>query len=170
MGNTIIKPHAFVYLEYSFVESDDAKRALLASNMMRQAVPFVRPEFPIIGTGLEHKVASDCGAVIKAKNAGVVKDVDSSRIVVEVPNDNAVADIEIYELDKFKKTNNDTSINQKPLVRIGDVIEKGQILTDAQCVNNGELSLGKNTLVAFLPWDGYNFADSMVISERLVIL
>lgn len=151
-----------------FVESDDAKRALLASNMMRQAVPFVRPEFPIIGTGLEHKVASDCGAVIKAKNAGVVKDVDSSRIVVEVPNDNAVADIEIYELDKFKKTNNDTSINQKPLVRIGDVIEKGQILTDAQCVNNGELSLGKNTLVAFLPWDGYNFADSMVISERLV--
>lgn len=151
-----------------FVESDDAKRALLASNMMRQAVPFVRPEFPIIGTGLENKVASDCGAVIKAKNDGIVRDVDSSRIVIEVPKDGEISSIDIYELDKFKKTNNDTSINQKPLVRVGDVIQKNQILTDAQCVNNGELALGKNTLVAFLPWDGYNFADSMVISERLV--
>ena len=151
-----------------FVESDDAKRALLASNMMRQAVPFAKPEFPIIGTGLEHKVASDCGAVVKAKKDGIVKDVDATRIVVESPNENGVCDIEIYELDKFKMTNNNTSINQRPLIHIGDQIKAGQIITDAQCVNNGELSLGKNTLVAFLPWDGYNFADSMIISERLV--
>ena len=151
-----------------FVESDDAKRALLASNMMRQAVPFAKPEFPIIGTGLEHKVASDCGAVVKAKKDGIVKDVDATRIVVESPNENGVCDIEIYELDKFKMTNNNTSINQRPLVHIGDQIKAGQIITDAQCVNNGELSLGKNPLVAFLPWDGYNFADSIIISERLV--
>ena len=151
-----------------FIESDDAKRALLASNMMRQAVPFAKPELPIIGTGLEHLVAVDCGAVVKAKNDGIVRSVDASRIVVEVPKKGQLSEIEIYELDKFKKTNNDTSINQRPLVEVGDVIKKDQIITDAQCVNNGELALGKNILVAFLPWDGYNFADSMVISERLV--
>lgn len=151
-----------------FIESDDAKRSLLASNMMRQAVPFARPEMPLIGTGLEHLVASGCGAVIKAKRAGIVKDVDSRRIVIEIPKKNALSEIDIYELDKFIKTNNDTSINQKPFVEIGDEIQEGQIITDAQCVKDGELALGKNTLVAFLPWDGYNFADSIVISERLV--
>lgn len=151
-----------------FIESDDAKRSLLASNMMRQAVPFAKPEMPLIGTGLEHLVASDCGAIIKAKRAGIVRDVDSSRIVIEVLKKDALSEIDIYELDKFKKTNNDTSINQRPLVEIGDEVSEGQILTDAQCVNNGELSLGKNTLVAFLPWDGYNHEDSIVISERLV--
>lgn len=151
-----------------FVESDDAKRSLLASNMMRQAVPFVKPEMPLIGTGLEHLVASDCGAVVKAKRAGIVRNVDSSRIVVEVLKKNALSEIDIYELDKFVKTNNDTSINQRPLVEVGDKVEVGQIMTDAQCVKDGELALGKNVLVGFLPWDGYNFKDSIVISERLV--
>lgn len=151
-----------------FIESDDAKRSLLASNMMRQAVPFAKPEMPLIGTGLENIVASDCGAVVKAKNDGIVRFVDSTRIVIEVAKKDKLSEIEIYELDKFKKTNNDTSINQRPLVNIGDIVKKGQVLTDAQCVNNGELALGKNTLVAFLSWDGYNFADSIVISERLV--
>ncbi|MDD2840015.1 MAG: DNA-directed RNA polymerase subunit beta [Rickettsiales bacterium] len=151
-----------------FIESDDAKRSLLAANMMRQAVPFARPEMPLIGTGLEHLVASDCGAVVKAKRAGVVKDVDSRRIIIEVSKKNALSEIDIYELDKFIKTNNDTSVNQKPLVEIGDEVQEGQIITDAQCVKDGELALGKNTLVAFLPWDGYNFSDSIVISERLV--
>ncbi|HSQ97676.1 MAG TPA: DNA-directed RNA polymerase subunit beta [Rickettsiales bacterium] len=151
-----------------FVESDDAKRSLLASNMMRQAVPFVKPEMPLIGTGLEHLVAYDCGAVVKAKRAGIVRDLDSSRIVVEVLKKNSLSEIDIYELDKFVKTNNDTSINQRPLVEIGDKVEAGQVITDAQCVKNSELSLGKNVLVGFLPWDGYNFKDSIVISERLV--
>ena len=151
-----------------FVESDDAKRALLASNMMRQAVPFAKPEIPLIGTGLEHLVASDCGAVVKAKRGGIVRSVDSSRIVIEVNKKGELSDVDIYELDKFIKTNNDTSINQRPLVNVGDIVEKGQDISDAQCVNNGELSLGKNTLVAFLSWDGYNHQDSIVISERLV--
>jgi len=151
-----------------FIESDDAKRALLASNMMRQAVPFAKPEFPIIGTGLEHLVASQCGAVQKARRSGIVRDVDSRKIVIEVAKDGELCDIDIYELDKFRKTNNDTSINQRPVVHVGDVVKEGDMITDAQCVNNSELSIGKNTLVAFLPWDGYNFADSIVISERLV--
>ena len=181
-GNYISKsPNEVDYIEIStrqigsvstnlipFVESDDAKRSLLASNMMRQAVPFAKPEMPLIGTGLESLVASDCGATIKAKNKGIVRNVDSSKIVIEVEKEDSLSNIEVYELDKFKKTNNDTSINQRPIVNIGEVVEKGQMITDAQCVNNGELSIGKNTLVAFLPWDGYNHEDSIVISERLI--
>lgn len=151
-----------------FIESDDAKRSLLASNMMRQAVPFAKPEMPLIGTGLENRVASDCGAVLKAKRSGTVKSVDSTRIVIEVEEKGKISDIDIYELDKFKKTNNDTSVNQRPVVEVGEDVKAGQIITDAQCVSNGELALGKNTLVAFLPWDGYNFKDSIIVSERLV--
>jgi DNA-directed RNA polymerase subunit beta len=152
-----------------FIGNNNSNRALMASGMMRQAVPFARPEFPLVGTGLEHKVAVDSGAIVRARRDGVVKIIDASKVIVESENsDSIIPNIDIYELNKFVKTNNDTTINQHPTVVVGQKVKEGDILTDAQCVNDGELSLGKNILVAFLPWHGYNFYDSIVVSDRLV--
>ncbi|MDZ5761831.1 DNA-directed RNA polymerase subunit beta [Candidatus Cyrtobacter comes] len=148
-----------------FLENDDANRALMGSNMQRQAVPLLMSEAPVVGTGMERVVARDSGAVIVARNSGVVEQVDATRIIVVSKYDAAV---DIYQLHKFIKTNQGTCINQTPLVSVGDYVEKGDIIADGASTSNGELALGKNVLVAFLPWHGYNFEDSIIISEKLV--
>lgn len=154
-----------------FIENDDAKRSLMASAMMRQAVPLVRPELPLVGTGLENTVALGCSSAVRAERDGVVSIVDSRRIVIEAANvteGNCLSDFDVYKLRKFSKTNNDTVVNQRPSVSVGQEVKKGQILCNDQATDRGELSLGKNVLVAFLSWNGYNFADSIVVSSRLV--
>jgi len=151
-----------------FLENDDAKRTLMGANMMRQAVPLLRSESPLVGTGMEKVVAVDSGCVLTAKNSGVVKFVDSSRIVVEISVEKSISKTNVYDLIKYNRTNHDTTINQKPIVTVGQSIEKGEIIADAQSIDCGELSLGRNALVAFMPWDGYNYEDSILISERLV--
>jgi DNA-directed RNA polymerase subunit beta len=149
-----------------FLENDDANRALMGSNMQRQAVPLLQSEAPIVGTGMEHVAARDSGAMVVAKRAGVVECVDASRIVVRASRDGGGVDI--YSLVKFTRSNQATSINQKPITNIGDVVEKGDILGDGTSTDMGELALGKNVLVAFMPWGGYNFEDAILLSERLV--
>lgn len=149
-----------------FLENDDANRALMGSNMQRQAVPLLQPEAPIVGTGMEHVAARDSGALVLARRAGIVESVDASRIVVRVTED--VGGIDIYNLIKFQRSNQATSINQKPIVKVGDRVEKGDVLGDGSSTDLGELALGKNVLVAFMPWGGYNFEDAILISERLV--
>ncbi len=154
-----------------FLEHDDANRALMGSNMQRQAVPTLKTEKPLVGTGIEHLVAKDSGVTVVAKRGGVVDYVDASRIVVRV--DDAEAEpgstgVDIYGLTKYTRTNQDTCINQRPLVSIGDVIQKQDVLADGQSTDMGELALGQNLLVAFMPWNGYNFEDSILISERVV--
>ncbi|MEW6162830.1 MAG: DNA-directed RNA polymerase subunit beta [Nitrospirota bacterium] len=149
-----------------FLENDDANRALMGSNMQRQAVPLLQPEAPIVGTGMEYVAARDSGALVLAKRAGVVESVDASRIVVRVSDDGRSVDI--YNLIKFQRSNQATSINQRPIVNVGDVVEKGDILAEGPSTELGELALGKNVLVAFMPWGGYNFEDAILISERLV--
>lgn len=149
-----------------FLENDDANRALMGSNMQRQAVPLLRPEAPIVGTGMEYVAARDSGWLEIAKRAGVVESVDSSRIVVRVTEEDG--GIDIYNLIKFQKSNQGTCMTQKPIVNVGDYVEKGDILADGPSTDMGELSLGKNVLVAFMPWGGYNFEDAILISERLV--
>jgi len=151
-----------------FLENDDAKRALMGSNMMRQAVPLMISEAPLVGTGMEKVVAMDCSAIIKAKNDGIVRLVDSARIIIEKLNKDDVSDIDVYDLIKYSRTNHDTMVNQNPIVSIGQEVKAGEIIANGQSVDNGELSLGKNTLIAFMSWDGYNFEDSILISERLV--
>ena len=151
-----------------FLENDDANRALMGANMQRQAVPLLRPEAPVVGTGIEAIIASDSGAVIKSEFDGVVKYVDASKIVIQSENKKGLPDARIYSLVKYVRTNQDTCINQRPIVKLGQKIKAGQILTDGHSVDNGELALGKNVRVAFMPWNGYNFEDSIVISERLV--
>ena len=148
-----------------FLENDDANRALMGSNMQRQAVPLLQPEAPIVGTGMEFVAARDSGALVLVKRGGIVESVDASRIVVR-GSENRGADI--YNLTKFQRSNQATSINQKALVNVGDVVEKGDILADGSSTDNGELALGKNVLVAFMPWGGYNFEDAILISERIV--
>jgi DNA-directed RNA polymerase subunit beta len=149
-----------------FLENDDANRALMGSNMQRQAVPLLRPEAPIVGTGMEHVAARDSGWLVLARRAGIVESVDSSRIVVRVTEPGGGVDI--YNLVKFQRSNQGTCMNQKPIVDVGQVVERGSILSDGPSTDLGELGLGKNVVVAFMPWGGYNFEDAILVSERLV--
>jgi DNA-directed RNA polymerase subunit beta len=154
-----------------FLEHDDANRALMGSNMQRQAVPTLITEKPLVGTGMERIVAKDSGVTEVARRGGIIDYVDASRIVVRVNDDEAEAGktgVDIYNLTKYTRTNQDTCINQKPLVLIGDTIARGDVLADGQSTDLGELALGQNLLVAFMPWNGYNFEDSILISERVV--
>jgi DNA-directed RNA polymerase subunit beta len=153
-----------------FLENDDANRALMGSNMQRQAVPLLQADAPFVGTGMEEVVARDSGAAIAAKRSGVVDQVDGSRIVVRVTDDTARADrvVDIYRLKKFQRSNQNTCINQRPLVKVGDVVRAGDIIADGPSTQLGELALGRNVLCAFMPWNGYNFEDSILISERIV--
>lgn len=154
-----------------FLEHDDANRALMGSNMQRQAVPTLKTEKPLVGTGIEHLVAKDSGVTVVGKRGGIVDYVDASRIVVRVNDKEAEpgsTGVDIYGLTKYTRTNQDTCINQRPLVQKGDVIEKHDVLADGQSTDTGELALGQNLLVAFMPWNGYNFEDSILISERVV--
>ena len=154
-----------------FLEHDDANRALMGSNMQRQAVPTLRTETPLVGTGMERAVAVDSGVTVVAKRGGVVDSVDASRIVVRVKDEEAVAGeagVDIYNLTKYTRSNQNTCINQRPLVKAGDEIERGDVLADGPSTSMGELALGQNLLVAFMPWNGYNFEDSILISERVV--
>jgi len=153
-----------------FLENDDANRALMGSNMMRQAVPLLKPEAPLVGTGIESDVALDSGVTIVAKRDGVVDKIDGKRIVVKVTEetDFTKSGVDIYNLQKFKRSNQNTCINQRPLVRVGDKVKSGDIIADGPSTRLGELALGKNVTVAFMPWQGYNFEDSILISERCV--
>ena len=154
-----------------FLEHDDANRALMGSNMQRQAVPTLRSEKPLVGTGIERKVASDSGVVVIASRGGVVNAVDASRIVVKVSDkevETGDSGVDIYNLVKYTRSNQNTTINQRPLVSVGDEIAAGDVLADGPSTDLGELALGRNILVAFMPWNGYNFEDSILISERLV--
>ncbi|MEL6968055.1 MAG: DNA-directed RNA polymerase subunit beta, partial [Pseudomonadota bacterium] len=153
-----------------FLENDDANRALMGSNMMRQAVPLVRAEAPFVGTGMEAIVARDSGAAIGARRAGIVDQVDATRIVVRATGDldPGKPGVDIYRLQKFQRSNQSTCINQRPLVRVGDVLNKGDIIADGPSTDLGDLALGRNVLVAFMPWNGYNFEDSILLSERIV--
>ena len=153
-----------------FLENDDANRALMGSNMMRQAVPLLKPESPLVGTGIESDVALDSGVTIVAKRDGIVDKIDGKRIVVKAIDDKDLSksSVDIYNLSKFKRSNQNTCINQKPLVKVGDQIKSGDIIADGPATKLGELALGKNVTVAFMPWQGYNFEDSILISERCV--
>jgi DNA-directed RNA polymerase subunit beta len=154
-----------------FLEHDDANRALMGSNMQRQAVPTLRAEKPLVGTGIERTVAIDSGAALVARRGGVVDSVDAARIVVRVNDDETEAGepgVDIYSLTKYTRSNQNTCINQRPLVQPGDVIARGDVLADGASTDMGELALGQNMLVAFMPWNGYNFEDSILISERVV--
>ncbi len=153
-----------------FLENDDANRALMGSNMMRQAVPLLKPEAPLVGTGIESDVALDSGVTIVAKRDGIVDKIDGKRIVIKVTEetDFTKSGVDIYNLQKFKRSNQNTCINQRPLVRVGDKVKSGDIIADGPSTKLGELALGKNVTVAFMPWQGYNFEDSILISERCV--
>ena len=153
-----------------FLENDDANRALMGSNMQRQAVPLVRAEAPLVGTGMEPVVARDSGAAIGARRAGVVDQVDATRIVIRATEDldPSRSGVDIYRLMKFQRSNQNTCINQRPLVRVGDRVGKGDIIADGPSTDLGDLALGRNVLVAFMPWNGYNFEDSILLSERIV--
>jgi DNA-directed RNA polymerase subunit beta len=183
----IVRPEQVHYMDVSprqvvsvsaslipFLEHDDANRALMGSNMQRQAVPLIFTQAPLVGTGMEKVVARDSGAVVLAKRGGVVEEVDGKRVVIRVnPEEIDLKDptdigIDIYELEKFKRTNQNTCVNQRPLVVKGQRVKKGDILADGQSTYKGELALGRDVLVAFMPWRGYNFEDAIVISERLV--
>ena len=154
-----------------FLEHDDANRALMGANMQRQAVPCLRPEKPVVGTGIERTVAVDSGTAVQALRGGKVDYVDASRVVVRVNDEEAVAGevgVDIYNLVKYTRSNQNTNINQRPLVRVGDIIAKGDVVADGASTDKGELALGQNMLIAFMPWNGYNFEDSILISERVV--
>jgi DNA-directed RNA polymerase subunit beta len=154
-----------------FLEHDDANRALMGSNMQRQAVPLLRTESPLVGTGMEEVVAKDSGVTVIAKRDGVVESIDATRIVVRVtppPKQKGDPGVDIYNLIKFVRSNQNTCIHQKPIVSVGDKVKQGEVLADGPATQMGELSLGRNVIVAFMPWGGYNFEDSILISERLV--
>ncbi len=187
-GNFVLVPKAEVdYVDVSpkqlvsvaaslvpFLEHDDANRALMGANMQRQSVPLLRAEAPIVGTGMEGVTARDSGAVILARRNGVVDSVDSERIIVRVEGEHHPTQMsrevgsDIYQLIKFKRSNQNTCINQKPIVKKGDRVVKGQVIADGPCTDQGELALGRNVLVAFMPWRGYNFEDAILISEKMV--
>ncbi|MBI1326271.1 MAG: DNA-directed RNA polymerase subunit beta [Alphaproteobacteria bacterium] len=153
-----------------FLENDDANRALMGSNMQRQAVPLIRTDAPIVGTGMEAVVARDSGSAVTARRGGVIVQVDATRVVVrateELKSDEPIVDI--YKLHKFQRSNQSTCINQRPLVKVGDIVKQGDIIADGPSTQLGELALGRNVLIAFMPWNGYNFEDSILISERIV--
>jgi DNA-directed RNA polymerase subunit beta len=157
-----------------FLENDDANRALMGSNMQRQAVPLLRAEAPFVGTGMERVTARDSGAVIICKRGGMVDSVDSERIIVRVEGGQHEGQLsrevgaDIYQMTKFKRSNQNTCINQKPIVHVGQKVKKGDVLADGPCTDTGELALGRNVLVAFMPWRGYNFEDAIIVSEKLV--
>jgi DNA-directed RNA polymerase subunit beta len=187
-GNFVLKPKEEIeYIDVSpkqlvsvaaslipFLENDDANRALMGSNMQRQAVPLLRADAPYVGTGMEKVTARDSGAVVLSKRPGVVDSVDSERIIVRVEGAAHEGQLsrevgaDIYQLTKFKRSNQNTCINQKPIVRVGQRIAKGTVLADGPCTDFGELALGRNVLVAFMPWRGYNFEDAILVSEKLV--
>ena len=153
-----------------FLENDDANRALMGANMQRQAVPLVQADAPLVGTGMEDVVARDSGAVVVARRDGVVEQIDGTRIVVRATSDLEAArsGVDIYRLSKFQRSNQSTCINQRPIVRVGDEVKVGDVIADGPSTDLGELALGRNALVAFMPWNGYNFEDSILISERIV--
>src|SRR5579863_9467457 len=157
-----------------FLENDDANRALMGSNMQRQAVPLLRSEAPIVGTGLEAIVAQDSGAVVLCKRGGIVDSVDAERIIVRVEGEDLDTGetkdfgADIYQLIKFRRSNQNTCITQKPVVSEGLRVKKGDVLADGPCTEQGELALGRNVLVGFMPWRGYNFEDAILISQKLV--
>ncbi|MGP3966085.1 DNA-directed RNA polymerase subunit beta, partial [Nonomuraea sp. 3N208] len=147
-----------------FLEHDDANRALMGANMMRQSVPLLKSEAPLVGTGMEYRAATDAGDVISAEKAGVVEEVSADYITVM--NDDGTRTT--YRVAKFKRSNQGTSFNQKPIVAEGDRIEVNQVIADGPCSDHGEMALGKNLLVAFMPWEGHNYEDAVIISQRLV--
>jgi DNA-directed RNA polymerase subunit beta len=154
-----------------FLEHDDANRALMGSNMQRQAVPLISAEAPLVGTGMEAVVARDSGYVVQAKRAGVVESVDATRVVVRAEhrgNRRNDTGLDVYDLIKFQRSNQNTCITQKPIVRVGQPVQKGQVLADGPAIDQGELALGRNVLVAFMPWGGFNFEDAILITEKLV--
>jgi len=153
-----------------FLENDDANRALMGSNMMRQAVPLIKPKAPLVGTGMEYTVANDSGSTIVAKREGIVDQLDANRIVIRITdkNDKSLNKIDIYNLAKFQRSNQNTCITQRPLVSVGDKVSKNQVIADGPATDLGELALGRNVLAAFMPWNGYNFEDSILISEKVV--
>src|SRR4029077_4285579 len=142
-----------------FLEHDDANRALMGSNMQRQSVPLMIPEVPLVGTGMEEKVARDSGVVVIAKESGTVTKVDGREITIGKT---------VYPLKNFQRSNANTCVHQRPLVKLGDKVEAGQIIADGIATHNGRLALGRNVLVAFMPWRGYNFEDAILINERIV--
>ena len=153
-----------------FLENDDANRALMGSNMQRQAVPLLQAEAPLVGTGIEEVVARDSGAAIMARRGGIIDQVDATRIVIRATEDLELGDagVDIYRMRKFQRSNQNTCINQRPLVKVGDRVQKGEVVADGPSTDMGELALGKNVVVAFMPWNGYNYEDSILISERIV--
>ena len=151
-----------------FLEHDDANRALMGSNMQRQAVPLLFPKAPLVGTGMEAKTAYDSGVLVKALRGGVVSYVSSTKIEIKVDNPEIEGDIDTYAIQKFERTNQDTCFNQKPTVKVGQKVKEGEVLADGPATENGELALGQNILVGFVPWKGYNYEDSVLISERVV--
>jgi len=180
----MVKPEEIRYMDVSpkqlvsvatslvpFLENDDANRALMGSNMQRQAVPLLRTDAPLIGTGMEAIVARDSGVTVVAKRDGVVEDVDASRIVIRADEDSQKETdpgVDIYTLMKYKRSNQNTCINQRPILRVGERVKKGEVIADGPATDMGELALGRNVLVAFMPWGGYNFEDSILISEKLL--
>ena len=152
-----------------FLENDDANRALMGSNMQRQAVPLLKAEAPLVGTGIEEVVARDSGAAIMAKRGGIIDQVDAQPIVIRATEDLELgaAGVDIYRMRKFQRSNQNTCINQRPLVSVGDKVKFGDFLADGPSVDNGELALGQNIRIAFMPWNGYNFEDSILISEKV---
>ena len=151
-----------------FLENDDANRALMGSNMQRQAVPLVIPDAPLVGTGMESIVAFDSGSAVKSKYDGIVKFVDANKIIIESYDEGNAPHLESYALSKYSRSNQSTCINQRPIVNVGDQVFAGQIITDGHSIKNGEIALGKNVRVAFMPWNGYNFEDSIIVSEKLL--
>jgi DNA-directed RNA polymerase subunit beta len=154
-----------------FLENDDANRALMGSNMQRQAVPLLRTDAPLVGTGMESTVARDSGVTVLAKRDGAVESVDATRIVIRASNprsDGSDTGIDIEPLIKYQRSNQSTCVNQKPIVKVGDRVSAGDVIADGPATEMGELALGRNVLVAFMPWGGYNFEDSILISERVV--
>ena len=180
----VVRPEEIRYMDVSpkqlvsvatslvpFLENDDANRALMGSNMQRQAVPLLKTDAPLIGTGMEAIVARDSGVTVVAKRDGVVEDVDASRIVIRADEDGQKEDdpgVDIYTLIKYKRSNQNTCINQRPIVRVGERVKKGEVIADGPATHMGELALGRNVLVGFMPWGGYNFEDSILISEKLL--
>jgi DNA-directed RNA polymerase subunit beta len=151
-----------------FLENDDANRALMGSNMQRQALPLLKSSAPLVGTGTESIIAYDSGVIVKSDFDGIVRYVDSDKIIVESDNEESIGQIKTYNLTKYSRTNQDTCINQRPVVFVGDKVRSGQIMSDGHSVENGELALGKNIRVAFMSWNGYNFEDSIIVSEKLL--